>query len=139
MTESLHLTRDYSVPPPRLWASWTTADGLARWWWRHWPGVTCELDLRVGGHWRIEAPEQKIAVHGSYTRIDEPTRLGFTWIWSEDGDDGPVEQVEVRFEPTDAGTRLTIDHTGIADAAGVAAYEQGWTSTLDQLQDSLQP
>ncbi|WP_050669322.1 SRPBCC family protein [Luteipulveratus halotolerans] len=137
MTESVDLTREYAAAPHRLWTAWTTRDGLVRWWWRHWPGVTCDVDLRVGGHWRIEAPGQKIAVHGTYTRIDEPTDLGFTWIWSEDGIDGPVEHVEVTFAAHGDGTHLRVRHSGIADLDGMRAYEQGWAFTLTQLHDRL--
>ncbi|MDF8265846.1 SRPBCC family protein [Luteipulveratus flavus] len=136
MTEELRLSRTYPVDADRLWAAWTVPDRLVRWWWRHWPGTTCTIDLRVGGRWRIDAPQQGIAVHGEYVTLEEPSLLAFTWIWREDGTDGPVEHVEVRFTPTPEGTLLDLHHTGIADAAGVADYRQGWTFVLDQLADT---
>jgi uncharacterized protein YndB with AHSA1/START domain len=53
---SLAITRHYPVAPEKVWRAWTDPQALSRWFG---PGemdtvIRAELDVRVGGRYRIE-------------------------------------------------------------------------------------
>jgi uncharacterized protein YndB with AHSA1/START domain len=130
----LTVSRVLPAPPDRVWPAWTTEQGLAGWWWTHLPGTTYEVDARAGGRYRISSPAAGIGVHGEYAIVDEPSCLTATWVWVDDGVDGPVERVTIRFAPHPSGTLLTIDHDGAWTAREPAeAYRQGWSDVIDAL------
>ena len=57
-----------------------------------------------------------------------------TWFWSDDGGDGPQEQVVVEFTPDGDATTVVITHTGPWSTPEPAAnYEQGWNDVLAAL------
>jgi uncharacterized protein YndB with AHSA1/START domain len=130
------LTVERVVPgtPERVWTAWTTADGLAAWWWRQLPGTTYEVDARVGGRYRIDSPAAGFGVRGEYTEVDAPRRFAASWIWVDDGADGEVEHIVVNFEPHPDGTKLTVTHTGPWTSEKPAElYREGWNDTIDAL------
>ncbi len=140
MIESITVQRFVAASPPRVWAAWTTESGLAGWWWKHLPGNSYEIDARPGGRYRITSPAAGIGVRGEYLEMDEPNRFLATWIWLDDGGEGPVETITVTFLEAPAGTLQTIVHTGPWTTAEPAnAYEHGWNDTLDALAQSLLP
>ena len=134
----LTMRREYAVAPERLWAAWTTRDGLLPWWWNHWSGVSVQVDPRVGGSYRIVASAQGIEVAGRYLEVLPPRRLVFTWEWTDAEGSQTGETVAVDFEAQDRGTLLTLRHTGPwPDEAPAAAYAQGWGFVLDALSTLL--
>lgn len=135
---SLQLDRVVAAAPVDVWRAWTTADGLATWWWHTWPDTRYAVDAAVGGHYRIEAADHGIGVRGEYRVLQPPHRLAFSWIWfdHEDGTtvDGPVEEVEVTFEADGTGTRVRVRHTGPwSTPEPVENYHRGWDFVLDAL------
>ena len=52
-----------------------------------------------GGSNRIESPGLGVVVSGVYSQVDQPSRLGFTWVWQSDGDAAPGEQHAVAARP----------------------------------------
>jgi uncharacterized protein YndB with AHSA1/START domain len=131
---SLDIVRMIEAPLERVWDAWTTEAGLASWWWSHWAGVTFDVDARVGGEYRIAAPEQGIVVSGTYLTVDAPERLSFTWLWTDDEGALPGEEVDVRFRRAGEATRIALSHTGPWPDSGPAeSYRQGWEFVLDAL------
>ena len=138
MTERLVIERHVAAPPARVWALWTTADGLAQWWWNFLPGTTYEVDARVGGHYRIENSNAGFGVRGTYRVVEHERRLVAAWVWLDGTSEGELELLEVRFDPDGRGTRLTIVHDGPwTTPEPAAAYAQGWADTLAQLDTLL--
>lgn len=134
MTRSLTVERIVPGAPARVWQAWTTAEGLAGWWWKHLPGATYEIDARVGGTDRIGSRLAGIGVHGQYTEVDEPNRFAATWIWVDEGKDGDLEYIAVSFAVHPGGTMVTIVHEGAwATDEPMESYRQGWNDTLDSL------
>lgn len=134
----LVVERVLAAPVERVWHAFTTSDGLRSWWWRHWSGVLVETDTRVGGSYRIEAPDAGIVLSGHYLAIEEPRHLSFTWSWRDADGEAPDEAVDVRLDPEAGGTRVVVRHTGPwADDAPAESYRQGWEFTLGQLAESL--
>ena len=83
--------------------------GAPRWWHagHDWETTEAEVDLRVGGVVRVVMRDpNKDAEYGgggTYTEIEPPTRLAFTWIW--DGDTRRT-LIELDFQETDGITEL---------------------------------
>lgn len=125
------------APPAIVWRAWTTAEGLATWWWASSGDTTYEVDARVGGAYRISLASAGIAVSGEYLVLDAPHRLEMSWVW-EDGDGaGPVERVEVSFDGDESATSVSVRHTGPWSSPEPAAnYRQGWQHVLGALATS---
>jgi uncharacterized protein YndB with AHSA1/START domain len=134
MTRSLTVERTVPAPPEQVWPAWTTAEGLAGWWWQHLPGTTYEIDARVGGTYRITSPAAGIGVHGAYLDIDEPHAFAATFIWIDDGVDAPTEHITVTLAAHPSGTTITIVHSGDwTDDDAATKYAAGWNDTIDHL------
>ncbi|MGI8521786.1 MAG: SRPBCC family protein [Nocardioides sp.] len=133
---TITITRTVAASLERVYAAWTEPQQLAAWWWPQLAGTTYDLDVRVGGTYRIHAPTADLTASGRYTEVDPPRRLAFTWSWADqDTSAGDVfeDQVLVTFEPTDDGhTRVTVAHTSTEHVPGGGA-EQGWNDTMDRL------
>lgn len=130
------IVRHVAAPPARVWSLWTTTDGLAEWWWNFLPGTTYDVDLRVGGSYRIENPAAGFGVRGTFRVVDHERRLVATWVWLDGTSEGEREHLEVRFEPDGAATNLTIVHDGAWHTPEpAAAYAQGWSDTLAVLDE----
>lgn len=88
------LTRTYDAPAARIWALWTTPEGIAAWWAPDgFATAVSQLDLRPGGDlvyaMTATAPEQVafMTEHGmplttvsrkTFTELAEPTRIAYT-------------------------------------------------------------
>lgn len=125
------MTQLVAAPPTEVYDAWVDAEQLATWWWPQIPDTTYELDVRVGGGYRIHSAAAAMGVHGRFLSLDRPHRLELSWIW-EDGDvDGTEERVVVDFATQDGGTLVTVRHT--TGAAGAGDFAQGWTDCLARL------
>jgi len=125
----LDITRNLAAPPERVWQAFTDPAALDTWFWPHLDG-SADVDLRIGGGYRIVGPKAGIEVAGEYLEINPPKRLVFTWRWSGE----PVESlVTLELTATADGTVLSIVHDRFADATSRDAHEQGWNDCLDRL------
>ena len=68
MTAELVLQRDLDAPPGRVWRALTDPAALTAWFWPPRLEPAAEVDLAVGGSYRIDGPGGGIAV--SATRDD---------------------------------------------------------------------
>jgi uncharacterized protein YndB with AHSA1/START domain len=138
MTQQLTIERLVPAPPEQVWAAWTTAEGLAGWWWTFLDGTTYAADATVGGTYRIDSPAAGIGVHGEYLTVEAPHRFTATWIWVEDGADGELEHISVTFAAHPSGTKLTIVHEGPwTTREPIDGYERGWRDTLARLDQAF--
>ena len=89
-SNTLHIERTFHAPAEAVFDAWTSAEVIRRWWQAEhgWETSEAEVDLRVGGVVRVvmrdPANDVEYGGGGTYTEIEPPTRLAFTWIW--DGD-----------------------------------------------------
>jgi uncharacterized protein YndB with AHSA1/START domain len=127
---TLTIERSLAATPARVWRAFISAAELAAWLWPASWETTAEVELRVGGRYRIASPTIGMAVSGEYLEIEDGRRLVQTWQW--DGDDQPT-LVAVELHPDGDGTRLTIVHSRFVDATASEAHAQGWNDCLDRL------
>lgn len=136
------LQRMIDAPPALVFRCWTDPAHMARWWGPSgFTNPVCELDVRVGGAWRIvmRAPDgTEYPCQGVYQAIEPDQRLVFTNI-PTDAAGNPILDglTTVLFEAAAGKTKLTV-RTGatavVAYAAGfLEGMEAGWTQSLDRL------
>lgn len=145
--KQLVIERAINASPERVFDAFTDAEQLTRWWWPQ--GFTCpaaEVDLRVGGSYRIamEWPDaiptdQRFSHYmgGEYYEIDRPRRLVMSGRAVND-EQGELfaTLIEITLEPSDGGTALTMCQTyfePMPPAMALRGAEQGWNEQLDKL------
>jgi uncharacterized protein YndB with AHSA1/START domain len=72
---------------------------------------------------------------GTYTELERPTRLAFTWTW--DGD-ARRTLIEIDFQERDGITTVRFTHRGLWDEEAVRSHEDGWSGILDSLRRALE-
>ena len=138
---TLALTRSYPVAPEKVWRAWTEAPALKRWWG---PGgqdpvSVVELDLRVGGRFRIVfgGPQgTDHEVQGVYREVAPPRRLVFTWTWPRTTPERE-SLVTLEFRAAGRGTELLFRHEKHFDAAVRDGHRRGWTESFVKLEQYL--
>ena len=135
MNEGIALVtrRTIRASPARLFDAWTQPEQLRQWWGPR--PVTCsgaEVDLRVGGHYRIEnvLPNGKtLIIAGEFQVVEPPHRLVYTWRAGED----QASRVTVRFEPRGEATEVVVIHEQIPNERIRESHQGGWNGCLDGL------
>jgi len=132
---TLVVRRTVRASAARLFEAWTDPGQLRRWWGP--PEVACigaEIDLKVGGHYRIGnafADGSVLWISGAFERIEPPRLLVYTWCVEPAG--AGLERVTIRFDEKDGTTDICVIHERIADPAVRASHERGWNGCLDGL------
>lgn len=127
------LTHHVPAPLAAVYAAWTSAELLATWWWPHLPDTTYQIDARIGGSYRIRSEAAGIGARGRFTELDEPHRIGMTWIWETGEELSPADTVTVDFGEQDGGTLVTVTHVVVTPGADTSGLRQGWSDVLARL------
>ena len=137
----LVVTRTLNAPPHIVFEAWTRPELFKRWWVPKSLGMTllsCELDVRVGGKYRLEFGQDasnSVAFFGRYLEVTPPSRLVWT---NEESDDGAV--TTVTFEEKGGKTLLVLHEfypsKEALDAAGTGAAD-AMAETFEQLDELL--
>jgi uncharacterized protein YndB with AHSA1/START domain len=137
---TLHMVHTFDAPIERVFAAWTDPSRFKEWFGPHgMKNLLCELDLRVGGSWRVlaEGRGTRRAVSGRYLEIDPPRRLVFTWAWHETADlTTPREHettVALDFKPVGRRTELTLTQSLFRDRTGTDNHRWGWGESFEKL------
>jgi uncharacterized protein YndB with AHSA1/START domain len=145
-SRDLVLERIIDAPPARVWAAWTTAEQVARWFTPAPWTTRCEIDLRPGGRFvtAMRSPEGDEATYvGCYLEIVEPERLVWTSMLGAGFRPAPADAGAVPFtivvslEPLGERTayRCVAVHGDEATCASHRdmGFHEGWGAALDQL------
>lgn len=129
----VRLTRELAASPELVFDAWTDPQMVRQW---LVPGemkmAAIEIDLTVGGRFDFTMQGEDSHAHACvYREIDRPRKLVFTW--SSSATEGKDTLVTVEFEPSGAGTQMTLTHQGFADEAMAARHDGGWTACLAKL------
>jgi uncharacterized protein YndB with AHSA1/START domain len=154
------IARDFAVPAARVFAAWTEAEQIARWWGpKGYANVVGEMDVRPGGAYRITmvAPDgERYPLKGEYREVAEPERLVMTDVWDEhpaewqdllrefhEGEGVPAQEAlnTVTFDERTGTTTLTIrslfESRAVRDAMVKMGMNDGWSESLDRLAELL--
>ncbi|HET7622019.1 MAG TPA: SRPBCC domain-containing protein [Gemmatimonadaceae bacterium] len=135
------VTRIVNGPPRIVFEAFTRADLFQRWWVPRSLGMTllsCELDARVGGKYRLvfDFDPEPVAFFGTYVEVKPYSRLA--WTNEEGGESGPV--TTVTFEEKDGRTLVILSERHPSkeslDAAGTGAVD-AMGEQFDQLDELL--
>lgn len=132
----LVVRRTINASPERLFDAWTRSEELLAWWGPR--PVRCtraDVDLRVGGRYRIDnllPTGALLTIEGEFTLVERPSKLVYTW--SVDPGGAPPELVIVRFDRKGPGiTEIVVTHERIESAALRDSHAKGWNGCLDGL------
>jgi uncharacterized protein YndB with AHSA1/START domain len=135
----LVVTRTFNAPARIVFEAWTRPELFKQWWVPKSMGMSlrsCEMDVRVGGKYRLEFEPDAMAFFGTYLEVTPPSRL--VWTNEEGGEDGPV--TTVTFEERGGNTLLVMQELYPSkeafDAAGTGAAD-AMSETFEQLDELL--
>jgi len=100
--------------------------------------VRAEIDLRVGGRYRISfesADGEYHQVGGVYREIVPNQLLVFSWAWHTTPE--RESQLTISLKPDGGATLLTLRQEALFDEAARSGHERGWTESLDKLERYL--
>ena len=140
----LVITRVLDAPREVVFKAWTDPKLLKQWWGpKGFTNPVCELDVRPGGAIRVHmrGPDGTVyPMGGMFHEIVEPERIVFTSTAMEDEWGEPQLEVfnTVTFAEHNGKTRLTLHAEVVKSGPGtdraLAGMEQGWTETLERLE-----
>jgi uncharacterized protein YndB with AHSA1/START domain len=139
---TLVLIRVFAAPRALVFRAWTEPERAALWWApRGFEILSCEMDVRPGGSWRmtLRAPGGTIHVkQGIYREITPPERLVFTWKWLDPARVAGHETiVTVSFEEQSGGTRLTLRQAVFETAEIRDDHHTGWSGCMDRFAEYI--
>jgi uncharacterized protein YndB with AHSA1/START domain len=139
---TIQMKRTFAAPRQRVFRAWTDAAELARWFApsADYHVVVPELDLRVGGKYRLEMHHKGGNVHrigGTYKEIHPPEKIVFTWELASGA--GPVDTlVTIEFHDMGNSTEVILTHEQLPSLEERDKHAHGWTGCLEQLAKFLQ-
>ena len=116
---------EIQAAPEAVWRWLATPEALRRWISPH-----LEIDLRVGGAYRLREEGSATWISGTVLELDPERRLVLTWL-EEGGDWAHPARLAIGLEPVDGGTHVTLTHEGFEGIGKpgwretVRAYERG--------------
>ena len=133
----LVVTRTFNGPARIVFEAWTKPELMKLWWAPKSSGVpllSCEMDVRVGGGYRLEFGHDaasSFAFFGKYIEVTPPSRL----VWTNDeSQDAAV--TTVTFEEMEDQTLLVLHELYPSKAAldeAIAGMEDGMPEQFEQL------
>ena len=136
------LTRLFDAPPRVVFEAMTKPEHVRRWYGSLDEGHSvevCDIDLRVGGKWRIVGrhPKGTYEFYGVYHEIDAPSRIVYTEIYAP-FPDGPSLVTSTLVEEN-GKTRLTVTASypslEVRDMVIATGMAKGAAISYDRLDD----
>ena len=142
---TLQISKTFQANREKVFKAWTTPEALKQWFGPT-DGFTvpsAEVDLRIGGKYRLQMKAPDGAVHtvgGVYREVAAPEKLVFTWAWEEGGGCGdsgneqPVETlVTVEFREKGQSTEVLLTHELFPTTESRDKHDEGWAGCLNRL------
>ena len=131
---------ELAAAPQRVFRALASSE-ITEWWVR--PGVfdtrAWAGDVQPGGRWQASGMTrgQPYVQGGEFLDVESPRRLVHTWEGT--GKEGQTSTVTYVVEPLDAGTRVTLWHSGFASRDMCNAFAIGWETSFQRLAEILAP
>lgn len=137
-----------AAPPERVFRALTNSAELARWFGSpECPVKSWKMDARVGGRYGYETQAGSVVVngvsefkcHGEILEYDPPRLLAYTWIANWHDDSSRTTVVRWELTPTQAGTQVTVTHSGLASLPVARKdYAGGWPGVVEMLKQFVE-
>ena len=137
----LVVTRTFNAPPRIVFEAWTKPELFRRWWAPKSSGaslLSCEMDVRVGGRYRLafgNDASTQMEFFGRYIEVTPHSRLAWT---NEESDDAAV--TTVTFEEKGGKTLLVLHELYPSREAldgAIEGMEGGMPEQFEQLDELL--
>jgi uncharacterized protein YndB with AHSA1/START domain len=104
-------TRVFQAPRELVWQAWAEPKNLEQWWGpRGFTTTTLEMELRVGGKWRIvmHGPDgTDYPNNGVFTEVVPGEQVKYVLSGGKPGEEVTMART-ISFDEEDGGTRMTI-------------------------------
>ncbi|HEY7196432.1 MAG TPA: SRPBCC domain-containing protein [Gaiellaceae bacterium] len=138
---TLHLERVLPAPPAVVFEAFVEPEKLTRWWGpKGFTSPSIQLEPENGGTYRIamQPPDGDLFhLSGEFREIVAPARLAYTFRWDEPTPDDRETLVTLSLRDQDGSTGLSLDQGAFATEERLALHEQGWTESLDRLEELI--
>jgi uncharacterized protein YndB with AHSA1/START domain len=108
---------EIQAPANVVWRWLATPEAL-----RRWISPNLEIDLRVGGTYRLRGAEDATWISGTVLELVPEDCLVLSWL-EEGGDWVHPARLSVTLTPTPVGTQVTLTHDGFADIGKPSWFE----------------
>jgi uncharacterized protein YndB with AHSA1/START domain len=127
------MTRTFDAPRRLVFAAWSSAEHLTKWFGpRGFTVPSCEMDFRDGGVFRFtfRGPDgNDYPFDGVFREVVDPTRI----VYSGTIHGGVDVLTTLTFDEKDGKTTLTVTQVYSAASDATRGAQVGWTQTLDRL------
>ena len=138
------MTRVFDAPRELVFEAHSSCEHMSNWWGpRGYEIVSCEIDFRPGGAWRIVhrgLDGEEYAFSGEYREIVRPERI--VWTFEFEGMPGNVSVETMTLEESNGKTTFTgtsvFDTVEQRDGMLESGMESGAVETMDRLEEYLQ-
>jgi uncharacterized protein YndB with AHSA1/START domain len=143
------LERTFKAAPEKVWAMWTTKEGLMKWWAPSaqdmgYQFTVKEIDVRQGGKYAFEMKHKNHTVvnRGTYTLVQPHWELGWTWhfdIFLAPGEKPYDVPILLTLSKTPGGgTKMTFTQGPLATPEHSEGSRQGVMSNFEKLAIALE-
>lgn len=141
------IIREFGAPRALIFACYTRPEHVVHFWGPHGGTVpVCEIDLRVGGVWRVVmrfANGSEYGYSSVYTQINEPSLITFRdapdgWAGGLDGLPPPLLVTSIELADLGARTRATVTVRCTSVAARDETVRRGHASMVTQGNERLE-
>ncbi len=134
---SLTMNRNFKADKKDVYEAWINKEALIDWFapTKEMTTVVHELDLKIGGKYRIEMIETDGTahkVHGEYVKFNPYNQIVFTWEWESD-EQKVNSLVTIDLTEKEGTTDMVLTHEKLASQESVDLHSEGWTGCLAQL------
>jgi uncharacterized protein YndB with AHSA1/START domain len=137
----LVVARTFNGPARLVFEAWSRPELFKRWWVPKSAGMSllsCEMDVRVGGGYRLVfglESSKTMAFFGRYIEVTPHSRL----VWTNEEGDGGESVTTVTFEERDGKTLLVLHelHPSKEALDGAIGSGEGMRETFEQLDELL--
>ena len=134
----LVVTRTFNGPARIVFEAWTKPELFRQWWAPKSMGMSllsCEMDVRVGGKYRLEFEPDGVAFFGTYLEVTPPSRL----VWTNEEGEGGQAVTTMTLEEKGGKTLLVLHEIHPSKEAtdeGIG-FGEGLRETFGQLEELL--
>jgi uncharacterized protein YndB with AHSA1/START domain len=92
--------------------------------------------LRVGGEYRFRIDTDnygEVEASGVFHEIKRPSRLVYTWRWSDPRLDVDETLIKVEFVDVNGDTEVRFRHEGLPAVEDRDGHNDGWNRSFDKL------
>ncbi len=131
----LVVSKDYNQTTEKLFAAWTDAEQLKKWWKpMHNSLIEVTNDIKPGGAVKYVF-SSGLVISGEYEEVLKNKNLVYSWNWEFSNDEikNASYKLSVTFTTEGDGSNIHILQTNFKDEEGILPHKEGWEKELNDL------